>query len=183
MMLKCFLFSDLIPKTTWFYCFCLKACFSTLLIQPWSVSPSAVSQVNLGWGGHGRGSSLSLTRRISSSTPVCCVLALVSGLCNLLFRCTLPWHAGDAIAMNISGALHIPGTAEMPASSDSLCGPPCSENSNKRTRLVRRLSFSEGSGGFKLDPTVMNPLTVLISGEKNWHPRAAALEYFRSTSR
>ena len=42
-MRKCFLFSDLILKITWFYFICLKSCFSTLLTRPWSVSPSAVA--------------------------------------------------------------------------------------------------------------------------------------------
>lgn len=92
LMLKFFLFSALIPKITWFYCFCLKACFSTLLIQPWSVSPSRAEcrvQVELGVSSHGRGSSPSLTRRISSSTLVSWPWSLAPAICSFAVLGTL----------------------------------------------------------------------------------------------
>ena len=138
-MLKCFLFSDLIPKMTLILLLLSKSLFFYIIDTTLKCLPFCSLPSELGVRGPRKGF---LT--VSHSPHLFLYPSLLRpglGLCRLLFRCTLPWHAGDAIAMNVSGALHIPGTAEMPASSDSLCGPPCSENSNKRTRLVRRPSL------------------------------------------
>ena len=166
MMLKCFLFSDLIPKMTLILLLLSKSLFFYIIDTTLKCLPFCSLPSELGVRGPRKGFLTvshsphlflypSLLRPGLGLWPLPSALPLYSSLARWGRHCherqRRPPHPRDSRdASELRLALRATLLRKL-----------------KQAHQTSAKTFSEGSGGFKLDPTVMNPLTVLTSGEKN----------------